>query len=188
MGANVRTAVGSALALPFEESTFDCVWIANVVQYLSEAEFGRAIAEFKRVLRPGGTLAIKEFDGALVGLSPIDPLVTSRFFSMRAAKSSMDGKLGACGLALPALLRRLGLTDIKRQSWLAERWSPVPPPTRSLLETILLHWGNIPKKGDVSDSDLRIWQKIAANPSELIDDPDFCFREGFVVAVGRVSK
>ena len=40
---NVAARVGSLLSLPFQEATFDCVWSANVMQYLSYAEFGHLV-------------------------------------------------------------------------------------------------------------------------------------------------
>src|SRR5262245_60765105 len=48
----VRSQIGSVLALPFDDSSFDCVWSANVIQLLTEDEFDQAAAEFQRVLKP----------------------------------------------------------------------------------------------------------------------------------------
>jgi ubiquinone/menaquinone biosynthesis C-methylase UbiE len=58
----VRPQVGSLLALPFDDETFDCVWCAKVVSYFTYADFARVVAEFRRVPKPGGTLAIKDYD------------------------------------------------------------------------------------------------------------------------------
>ncbi len=64
--ATVQARVGSLLKLPFADFTFDCVWSANVVQYLTEDEFDQAIAEFKRVLEArADLLAIKDFDNSI---------------------------------------------------------------------------------------------------------------------------
>src|SRR5262245_65250544 len=59
---NVAARVGSLLSLPFPDAPFDCVWSANVMQYLSAAEFGHAVAEFNPVLNPAGPLATKALD------------------------------------------------------------------------------------------------------------------------------
>jgi SAM-dependent methyltransferase len=49
---------GSALALPFEDGSFDVVWTQNSGMQI--ADKARLYAEFHRVLRPGGRLATQE--------------------------------------------------------------------------------------------------------------------------------
>lgn len=51
---------GDAMDLPFEDGSFDVVSIAFGIRNVSRPEV--AIAEFRRVLRPGGRLIILEFD------------------------------------------------------------------------------------------------------------------------------
>ncbi|MEC9372317.1 MAG: bifunctional demethylmenaquinone methyltransferase/2-methoxy-6-polyprenyl-1,4-benzoquinol methylase UbiE, partial [Planctomycetota bacterium] len=51
---------GDAMALPFESESFDILSIAFGIRNVAEP--ARAIAEFFRVLRPGGRLVILEFD------------------------------------------------------------------------------------------------------------------------------
>lgn len=50
---------GDAMALPFEDASFDVVSIAFGIRNVSDP--GVALAEFRRVLRPGGRLIILEF-------------------------------------------------------------------------------------------------------------------------------
>jgi arsenite methyltransferase len=186
--ANLQTRVGSVLSLPFDNATFDCVWSANVMQYLTETEFDRAVAECKRVLKPGAILAIKDFDATIMQFVPMDPAMCSRFNAARHAKSAETGVLGAtCGTSIPSRLRRAGLTDIRRKGWLVERWAPVAPYTRRLVEDALTYFAGLAPQYDVPAADLQLWRRAAASPGSLIDDPDFCFREFFVLAVGRVA-
>lgn len=51
---------GDAMALPFGGRSFDVVSIAFGIRNVEEPE--RALAEFRRVLRPGGRLVVLEFD------------------------------------------------------------------------------------------------------------------------------
>ena len=51
-----RFTVASATALPFADGVFDCLCSMGVVHHIPEPE--RAIAEFWRVLRPGGRLIL----------------------------------------------------------------------------------------------------------------------------------
>jgi len=54
-GDRIRFAPGSATALPFADDTFDCVFSVTV---LEECDAEKAIAEIKRVTRPGGRIGI----------------------------------------------------------------------------------------------------------------------------------
>jgi SAM-dependent methyltransferase len=49
---------GSALSAPFPTRTFDCVWLQHVL--VNVADKARLFAELKRVLTPGGCLALHE--------------------------------------------------------------------------------------------------------------------------------
>ena len=126
--APVDLRVGSLLDLPFADAKFDCVWCANVAQYLTQAEFARAIGEFRRVTKPGGLVAVKEFDATLLRILPLDPAIWARLAAARQAKAAATGLLGGCcGPSLAPSFRRAGLTDLVRKSWLVERWAPALP-------------------------------------------------------------
>src|SRR5207253_2879063 len=47
---------GDALALPFADATFDRVIVSEVLEHVTED--AAAIAELRRVLKPGGTVAV----------------------------------------------------------------------------------------------------------------------------------
>ncbi len=55
---------GDALSLPFEDETFDAVTIAFGLRNLSSVE--RGLDELRRVLKPGGRVAILEFSRPIV--------------------------------------------------------------------------------------------------------------------------
>lgn len=55
----VEVRVGNALALPFEDKSFDAVWSNGVLHATGDTR--RAIAEVRRVLRPGGRAIISHF-------------------------------------------------------------------------------------------------------------------------------
>jgi arsenite methyltransferase len=107
--AHVRAEVGSALALPFADSTFDGVWCANVAQYLTDAEFMRMAAEFKRVAKPGGLIAVKEYDSTLMQLHPLANEYVARLWAARRAADA-GATIGPWGgTSIPSRLRRAGL-------------------------------------------------------------------------------
>jgi ubiquinone/menaquinone biosynthesis C-methylase UbiE len=55
LGLNVKTVETDAEHLPFEDESFDLVFGHAVLHHIPDLE--RGFAEFRRVLRPGGTLA-----------------------------------------------------------------------------------------------------------------------------------
>jgi arsenite methyltransferase len=185
--APVDSQIGSVLDLPFADATFDCVWFANVAAYLTKAEFARAMGEFRRVTKPGGIIAVKDLDVTLFQFLPLDPAIMARLAAARRAKAAQTEVLGAwCGPSLAPFFRQTGLEDIVRQSWLIERWAPVLAPTRQFVRMLLRFKAGLAAEHDVPSADREVLAAAAAEPDRLLDDPDFCLRESFVVTVGRV--
>lgn len=65
---NVNFEVGSAYEIPVPDSSFDVVYANAVVFYLREPV--RALAEMRRVLRPGGIAAVSDDDLSTIVFSP----------------------------------------------------------------------------------------------------------------------
>ena len=55
---NIELRQADAHALPFEDGTIDLVYMVTVLQEIPDR--GRALREVKRILKPGGTLAVTE--------------------------------------------------------------------------------------------------------------------------------
>lgn len=81
--ANVRFRPGDALALPLADSAFDAVTIAFGLRNLADRP--RALAEIRRVLRPGGRLLVLEFS------QPAPPLRPLYFFYLRRILPALAG-------------------------------------------------------------------------------------------------
>jgi ubiquinone/menaquinone biosynthesis C-methylase UbiE len=56
--SNYTLKVADAYALPYPESTFDLVMNSYMFDLLPEKDFSLVLAEFKRVLKPGGRMVI----------------------------------------------------------------------------------------------------------------------------------
>ena len=54
----LNASVASATRLPFDEDTFDAGWSMSTMMHLPGDEITGALEEFRRVLRPGGLLAL----------------------------------------------------------------------------------------------------------------------------------
>jgi ubiquinone/menaquinone biosynthesis C-methylase UbiE len=88
-GALVLRAGGEEL--PFADETFDAVVLADVIEHIPRAD--RAVAEFARVLRPGGRLVMATPDRAVLGtIERLDRVASSVVSSMRAAARRVIGR------------------------------------------------------------------------------------------------
>lgn len=68
--SKVRFQQADLRELPFDDASFDIVYCVSVLEHTSQ--YGEIVAEFYRVLRPGGIL-IATFDIGLDGVSDISP-------------------------------------------------------------------------------------------------------------------
>jgi SAM-dependent methyltransferase len=71
--ANLAFREGDVRRLPFADRCFDVVWSKYLLQWVDDPE--RAIAEFRRVTRPGGVVVCCNFDGFAVTHWPPDPVL-----------------------------------------------------------------------------------------------------------------
>jgi arsenite methyltransferase len=189
LAAPVHVQTGNIVKLPFDDGAFDCVWSANVMQYLSEEQFQLAVGEFKRVLKPRGVLAVKEKDTGILQMLSVEPDLIWRLFSARRAAASQTALLGPwSGSSIPGRLHRSGLEDVERKGWLVERWAPFVGGPRRHVEAMFEHFAAMAERHDVPPTDKLYWRAVADNPGTLLDTPDFCIRELFVVAKGRTVE
>jgi len=71
--ANVHFEVGDAYRLPFPDRAFDAVFAHTVLMHLGEPV--RALAEMRRVLRPGGIVGVRDPDFETMLFAPTTPLL-----------------------------------------------------------------------------------------------------------------
>ena len=110
LGGRMKTAVGSVVALPFADATFDAVWCANTSQYLTDTELRVALAELIRVVRPGGLVAVKESDATLFRVLPAPVGIMLRAYVAGAQSGGIVERGMIRAAELPGLVppRRLG--------------------------------------------------------------------------------
>jgi SAM-dependent methyltransferase len=106
---------GTITALPYPAAAFDAVWCANVAQHLDDAALATALAECRRVVRPGGLVAVKDVDMALWRLAPADPLLIAALARADAARLARAG--GAGGGVAAHRPHRQPLRPVERRLW-----------------------------------------------------------------------
>jgi SAM-dependent methyltransferase len=70
---NLRFQTGDVYALPFPDAAFDVVNANSLLSHLSVPV--RALREFRRVLRPGGIVAVRDSDWSTLILEPATPVL-----------------------------------------------------------------------------------------------------------------
>jgi ubiquinone/menaquinone biosynthesis C-methylase UbiE len=106
---NVTFRQGSIFDLPFDDDSFDVVFAQTVLYHIPDTE--KALAEMKRVLRPGGLVALRDAITASIIVWPEDPLAREmyRMFSLGAQRSGGNPDVGR---ELGTLLHAAGFEDV----------------------------------------------------------------------------
>jgi len=87
-GFSLPVAQCNAEKLPFPESSFDCVTVAFGLRNMTHKEV--ALAEMRRVLRPGGRLLVLEFSHIWKPLSPFYDLYSLKLLPWMGGKVAGD--------------------------------------------------------------------------------------------------
>ncbi|PZM14837.1 class I SAM-dependent methyltransferase [Rhizobium tubonense] len=182
----VSARTGDITALPYEAGTFDAVWSANVSQYLSDKVLAETVNEFCRVVRPGGLVAVKEVDISVWQYQPQDPKLIWRLLDALSDDIQMSGAMR--GTRLTAWFRAAGLEDVAAITTLAERRQPLRPVEREYIRNNLEFLSGLALRCELPEADHHQWKEIGQEPERLISDPDFCYREMWVLSLGTVPS
>jgi ubiquinone/menaquinone biosynthesis C-methylase UbiE len=180
--ADLHTICASALDLPLADASRDLAWCANVTTYLGDRELEKMLAELVRVVRAGGRVAIKEADASLFRIGWLPQASLRRLFAQAAPRTPLVAGL----LRAPDLdrwLRRAGLVDVRRRSFVVERHAPFSATARRHLTGILTYFADLVRASEDPDPE---WAALLdpARRAALLDAPDFSYTEGFVLVTG----
>jgi len=106
-GLKMEFRKASVYELPFEDRSFDAVFSHALLEHLSDP--AAAIAEFRRVLKPGGVIGLRAGDlgGLLIDAESDGP---AQAFSAYMAQQREGSKDSNVGRKLGRLLRKAGFT------------------------------------------------------------------------------
>lgn len=171
------------LALPYPDDTFDAAWCANTTQYLDDDQLAAALAELRRVVRPGGVVAVKDLDAHLITARPGDPYLFGDFFRAAGAAPGYARQL-LRSRELYRHLRKAGLGGVRQRTVLIEHHAPLPDAAREFYAVACAQIAGQALALGQSDA----WRRFAdpAGPGHPLDDPDAYISEGNVLAVGTV--
>jgi ubiquinone/menaquinone biosynthesis C-methylase UbiE len=170
---NLSFEVGDVYGLDFADEEFDVVYAHQVLQHLGEPV--AALIEMRRVLKPGGLLAVRDADFGAFVWSPDDPVLT-HWMDVYHQITKRNHAEADAGRRLKSWVRAAGFDDLEVSS---SNWTFQTPDERAW-------WGGLwadrvrlsefarqaVEYGAASDDELA---EIANAFQRWADDPDGVF-------------
>jgi len=178
--------LGDVTALPYDDNGFDAFWTANVTQYLPDADLQTMLCEARRVLRPGGLLAIKDTEDSALCVHPIPPLLLWRLFDALARCGEMTVIGGLRSLHLLRLVEAEGFAHVRRTITYIERQMPLRAVEAQMVAELVGWLAQAAETLDLPDGDRAEWRAFAAStePGHILRQPDLYWREADVLVTG----
>ncbi len=183
----LETRVGNVVALPYCDATFDAIWSANMTQYLTDDELRQMLAEFKRVTKPAGLVAVKEYTSQYWNDMPINTAFCRWIDAMtRNGDVALIGRQRST--QLPKFARAAHLMEARHKYFAAERDGPLNDNDTAFLGSALTYYCETASRIGVTAEDLALWRQVSEPQAAaaLLGDPDFHFHIEYIQVVGRV--
>lgn len=168
---------GDAAKLDAADATFDWVWCGDVLHHVQDT--AGALAEFARVVRPGGRIVVKESQLLHGVFLPGHPALERRLrqaetdvsrheggdYSFEERRQRTLGSVRAAGLAVESF-----------RTYVLERRAPLPVAARDYIQRVVFdrNWG--PRLRDrLTGDDWKTHQALcdSKSPACVLDDPDY---------------
>jgi ubiquinone/menaquinone biosynthesis C-methylase UbiE len=174
---------------PFRNDIFDFIFFGNCFAYVTD--HFKVIEEMKRIAKPGGRVAAKDFDGGVFIVHPIDPDLTFRILTA-AAKGLKEKPIepkfdNFTGRQMHGLFLKAGFKDVSTTSYAIQKLSPLTPEIKNYIS------GNaewLIKVGSpfLSEEDVQKWRSHFDSNSEnyVLDLEEFYFCMLEIMTIGIV--
>ena len=167
---------GDFYSVPFEDESFDFVFFGNCFAYVTEHQ--KVLEEQKRVVKKGGRIAVKDFEGSTLVLNPIEPLLTLKVLTA-AAQGLKDNPPNPpfdnfSGRKLQGLLLKAGLKNVSVTSYGVQMVAPLTPEQKRYILGNA-KWYAEKGKPYLSAEDFERWQAYFDSESEeyILDLEEF---------------
>lgn len=107
--SNVTFQTGDVYSLPFDDGSFDAIWVHALLEHLADPT--AALAEMHRVLKPGGIIGVRELDLDCFIWSPESPAL-GRLCDLWGRLTEANGGDAYIGKKVAALLAAAGFRDL----------------------------------------------------------------------------
>jgi len=135
---------GDGIALEMGDGSLDWLWCGDVLHHIVET--AAALAEFRRVVRPGGRIVIKESQVLSAMFLPGHPELERRIQLAEIERTREEGggrSFQERRQTTLASLRAAGLGEVGMRSYLIERRAPLAPAARDYIQKTVFerNWG-----------------------------------------------
>jgi SAM-dependent methyltransferase len=180
---NLSFVVGSVYELELGDGAFDVAHAHQVLQHLADPT--AALAELRRVLRPGGLLAVRDGDYGGFVWAPADQLL-DRWLDLYHQVTGRNGVDADAGRRLPAWVRAAGFSELIVTS---STWTFADPDSRAWWGEL---WAERVERSAFAEqavayglSDGRELAAIAAAWREWAEQPDGVFVTPHIEVLAR---
>ena len=143
-GGRLEFRAGDATALDMPAGAFDWLWCGDVLHHILDTE--AALREFRRVVRPGGRIIVKESQALAAMFLPGYPELERRIQLAEIERTREEGggrSFQERRQTTPASLRRVGLDSVTMRNYLLERRAPLGAADRDYIQLTVFdrNWG-----------------------------------------------
>jgi ubiquinone/menaquinone biosynthesis C-methylase UbiE len=168
---------GDGTALDMDARSLDWLWCGDVLHHIVDTE--SALAEFRRVVRPGGRIVVKESQVCSAMFLPGHPELERRIQLAEIERTREEGggrSFQERRQTTPASLREAGLVEIRMRSYLIERRAPLAPAAHEYIQKTVFdrNWGERLRALLAPDDwGLRTALCEAGSPRHILRSPDY---------------
>lgn len=180
---------GDFRSVPFEDDSFDLVLFGNCFAYVTDHQ--KVLEEQKRVTRKGGRIAIKDFEGSVLVVHPIEPLLTLKVITAAAQALKENSPNPPFdnfpGQKLRGLLLKARLKNVSATSYALQMVPPLTPEAKRYI-TGNAKWYAGKGRPYLSEEDFEHWQACFDSASEeyILDSEGFYFCMLEILVIGEV--